>query len=156
MEGSYARMSPEFALVQALEHVPVLTGNISSMQPPKTARPPFAFYIPTADSESQDLDGPSGLQKFSAALHIVAATHRHLMSLCPLVKAAVQGMRGEVFSTPVIDSCDDLKGRVLIEDCEISQSSPDLYETEVGYYRRVYTVDLDYQTEEVYEEVISG
>ena len=33
----------------------------------------------------------------------------------------------------------------------MQQSSPDLYEAEVGYYRRMYTVRIDYQTEEVFE-----
>lgn len=149
-------MSPEFALVQAVEGVPVLAGRVSGLQPSKDAAPPFAFYVPTADEESRDLDGSTGLQRFAAALHIVAASHRHLMRLCALVKAAVQEMRGAVYETPAEDEGADLKGRVLIEDCEIAQSSPDLYENEVGYYRRVYTVSLDYQTEEVYEEVISG
>lgn len=151
-------MSPEFALVQALETVPVMVGKISAMQPKKDAAPPFAFYIPTADNEEQLLDGLSGLQSFSATLNLVAASHRHLQLISALCKRAVLEMRGSIYRTPPEDEAAGLKGAVLIEYSEMEQSSPDLYEAEVGLYRRMYTVRLDYQTEEANEdeEVISG
>ena len=37
--------------------------------------------------------------------------------------------------------------RMFIEHVRMVQASPDLYETEVGWYRRIYDVDFDYQTE---------
>ena len=149
-------MSPEFALVAALETVPVLQGKISAMQPKKDAQPPFAFYIPSADSEEQALDNPSGLQSFQAALHLVAGSHRHLQLISALSKQAVLDMRGYVYRTPAEDEAAGLKGSVLIENSETEQSSPDLYENEVGLYRRIYTVRLDFQTVEVYDEEVSG
>lgn len=158
MAGSAARMSPEFALVAALETVPELRNGINPMQPKKDRQPPFAFYSPTADTEEQLLDGPSELQSFSATLHLVAASYRRLLLICSLVKQAVLEMRGTIYRTPAEDEAVGLKGAVLIEYTEMDQSSPDLYEAEVGLYRRMYTVRLDYQTEEVNEdeEVISG
>lgn len=158
MAESAARMSPEFALAAAVETIPVLRGRVTSMQPRKDAAAPFAFYIPTADSEESALDGPAGLQHFSATLHIVAATFRHLQLLAAKVKQAVTDMRGEIYRTPAEDEAVGLKGSVLVECTEIEQSSPDLYEANVGYYRRMYAIRLDYQTIDVYEdeEVISG
>ncbi len=151
-------MSPEFALAAAMEAAPSLAGKVSAMQPKKDAAPPFAFYVPTEDREEETLDGPSGLQRFSASLHIVAAGHRSLQLVAAQVKQAVTGMRGRVYRTPAEDEAAGLKGAVLIEYAELAQSSPDLYEAEVGLYRRMYHVRLDYQTEEINddEEVVSA
>lgn len=145
-------MSPEFALVQALETVPVLKDKVNALQPPKSAKASFCFYIPTSDTEQQDLDGPTGLQSWSGTVHLVAGGARTLQLLCAKAKKALHDMRGTVFATPEEDQDEGQKGRVLIEYVEIEQSSPDLFEAEVGLYRRVYTVRLDYQTEEIYEE----
>ena len=38
----------------------------------------------------------------------------------------------------------------------MEQSSPDLYDTDPRLFRRVYTVRIDYQTEEVYDEEGTG
>ena len=152
MEGSYTQMSPEFALVQALETVPVLKDKVNALQPPKSAKAPFCFYIPTSDTEQQDLDGVTGLQSWSGTVHLVSNGERALQLLCAKAKKALHDMRGTVFATPEEDQDEGQKGRVLIEYMEIEQSSPDLFEVEVGLYRRVYTVRLDYQTEEIMEE----
>jgi hypothetical protein len=149
-------MSPEFALVQALETVPVLRDKVNALQPPKGKRAPFAYYIPTADEEKQALDGTTGLQSWSGTVHLVSNGARALQLLCSMVKSALYLMRGCVYETPEDDQEDGTKGRVLIEYAEAEQSSPDLYESEVGLYRRVYTVRLDFQTEEIFEEELSG
>lgn len=143
------RLSPEFALVAALEGAPLLTGRVSALQPKKDIRPPFAFYISTADDEDQALDGGTGLQSYGAQLHLVGASMRELLKLSGQAKGAVRGMRGLTYSTPENGGDGWPRGTVLIERATITQVSPDLYESEVGYYRRVYSVRLDYQTEEV-------
>ena len=155
------RMSPEFALVEALRTVPVLADpnggepKVAALQPKKDWRAPFVFYIPTEDSEERDLDGPCGLQHFAATLHCVGGTHRGMQLLCQRCKKALREMRGAVYRTPA-DEDEDPRGAVLIEDLAVEQSSPDLYEAEVGLYRRIYTVRIHYQTEETYEEVPSA
>ena len=158
MPGNEIRMTPEFALVAALEMVPALRGKVSAMQPKKDVKPPFTFYVPMADRESECLDGSSGLQSFEATVHLVAASHRGLQLISAQSKAKVHGMRSVVYRTPAEDEAEGLKGAVLIENTTMVQSSPDLYESEVGFYRRVYTVSIDYQTENVIEdeEVFSG
>ena len=156
-ELSYDRMSPEFALVQALGTVPVIADpaggdpKVGALQPKKDWKAPYVFYIPSEDSEEETLDGSTGLQSFAATLHCVAGTHRGLQLLCQRCKKALKDMRGAVYSTPEHDQDEGPKGTVLIEDVTLEQSSPDLLEVEVGYYRRMYTVRLDYQTEEVRE-----
>lgn len=157
-EISYDRMSPEFALVQALGSVPVIADpaggepKVGALQPKKDWKAPYLFYIPEVDDEEEALDGSTGLQRFAATLHCVAGTHRGLQLLCQRCKRALKVMRGTVYSTPEHDQEAGLKGTVLIEDVTLVQSSPDLREMEVGLYRRMYTVRLDYQTEEVFTE----
>jgi hypothetical protein len=152
MEGEIDRMSPEFALVTTLESVPILVNKVSALQPKKDVRPPFAFYISDADDEDRALDGDTGLQRWTGTLHLVGGTLRGLQLLCARTKKVVRDMRGGVFSTPPDDADTGPRGRVLIEDAVLTQSSPDLYESSVGYYRRMYTVRLDFQTEEVFDD----
>ena len=156
---SIDRLSPEFALVEALRSVPVLLDDsgdpkVAAMQPKKGWKPPFAFYVPTVDSEDEALDGPTGLQHFAAQLHFVGGTHRGMQLLCLRAKKALTAMQGAVYSTDPADG--EPGGSILAESVNLQQVSADLHETEVSYYRRVYTVQIDYQTEEVHEEVPSA
>ena len=160
MDERQLRLSPEFALVEALRTVPVLQDadggvKVAALQPKKGWKPPFAFYIPTGDSEEQTLGGPSGLQSFTATLHFVGGTHKGMQQLCQRAKRALLAMQGSVYATDPSDP-ELLQGSILIEFVDLQQSSPDLYEAEVSYYRRMYSLRIHYQTEEVYEEVISG
>lgn len=139
------QLSPEFALVAALEAVPALKCKTNALQPKKGVRPPFAFYVSDTDDEEQALDGGTGLKRYTATLHLVGETYLSLQTLCARTKVAIRAMRGATYETPE----DAPSARILVEDTGMSQSSPDLFEAEVGYYRRMYTVRLDYQTEEV-------
>ena len=144
------RLSPEFALVLVLETVPGLQDKTNALQPKKGCKPPFAFYVSSTDDEDQALDGGTGLQRYTATLHLVAGSFRGLQVLCAFVKAAIRAMRGVTYSTPQNEPDDVPRGSILVEDANLTQSSPDLYEAEVGYYRRMYNVRIDYQTEEVF------
>lgn len=144
------KLSPEFALEATLQSVPVLQGKVSVLQPKKDVRPPFAFYSPDSDSEERTLTEDTGLQSWSGTLHLVSTTFRGLQLLCARTKLAIREMRGEIFATPRDDTDPGPKGKILIEDAEATQVSPDLFENEVGYFRRMYSVRLDYQTEEVF------
>ncbi len=144
------QISPEFALVQALETVPGLQDKTNALQPKKGVKPPFAFYVSSTDDEEQALDGGTGLMRYTATVHLVSGSFRGLQLLCAWARSAVLAMRGSTYSTPADEPDDVLRGRILVEDTEMQQSSPDLYEAEVGYYRRMYNVRIDYQTEEVF------
>lgn len=149
------RLSPEFALTAAMRTVSVLLDpaggevKFSALQPKKDWKPPFAFYIPSDDDEERDLSGPSGLQRFTAQIHFVGGTHRGMQLLCQRGKKAVRDMTGERYGT---DGEDWPRGRIFVEDARAAQSSPDLYDVGAGLYRRIYTVQIDYQTEEVEDD----
>ena len=89
--------------------------------------------------------------RYTATLHLVESSFRGLQLLCAWARSAVLAMRGATYSTPADEPDSVLRGRILVEDTGMQQSSPDLYEAEVGYYRRMYNVRIDYQTEEVFE-----
>ena len=144
------QISPEFALVQALETVPGLQDKTNALQPKKGVKPPFAFYVSSTDDEEQALDGGTGLMRYTATVHLVSGSFRGLQLLCAWARSAVLAMQGATYSTLADESDDVLRGRILVEDTGMQQSSPDLYEAEVGYYRRMYNVRIDYQTEEVF------
>lgn len=152
--GNYSRMSPEFALTAALETVEALTGKVWPMQPKPDARPAFAWYIPTGDEEERDLAGPCGLQEWTGQLHLVTSRQQRLSLLCRQVQEALYSLQGTEAETPETGNGveEGPQGRILIEEVRIEQASPDLYETEVGYYRRVYNVWIDYQTEEIFDD----
>ena len=145
-------LSPEFALVQALETVPGLQNKTNALQPKKGVKPPFAFYASDTDDEEQALDGGTGLLRYTATLHLVESSFRGLQLLCAWARAAILAMRGGTYSTPENEPDDVPRGSILVEDASLTQSSPDLYEAEVGYYRRMYSVRIDYQTEEVFTD----
>lgn len=147
MEG--ISLSPEFALVAALETVPGLLGKTNALQPKKGIKPPFAFYVSDTDDEEQALDGGTGLMRYTATVHLVSGSFRGLQLLCAWARSAVLAMRRGTYSTPENDDGAP-RGRILVEDAGMTQSSPDLYEAEVGYYRRMYAIRIDYQIEEVY------
>lgn len=144
-----AGLSPEFALVQVLETVPGLQNKTNALQPKMGVKPPFAFYVSDTDDEDQALDGGTGLMRYTGTLHLVESSFRGLQLLCAWARAAILAMKRGTYSTPESDDGAP-RGRILVEDAGMTQSSPDLYEAEVGYYRRMYTIRIDYQIEEAF------
>ena len=151
------RLTPDFVMVTELETLPGLKEKIYPLQPLKNAAPPFCFYIQDTDNEDEALDGETGLQHTGYKLHVVAEEYRMLSILGSQAKAALNRLQGQwwtrsdagvVGQIRVGDATPATPGvRMFIEHVRMMQSSPDLYETEVGWYRRIYDVDFDYQTE---------
>lgn len=151
------RLTPDFVMVTALEEIQGLEDKIYPLQPLKNAAPPFGFYIQDTDNEDEALDGETGLQHTGYKLHMVADEYRKLSLLGSEAKYALSHLQGQswirsdagvVGQVRVGDATPGTPGmRMYIERVRVVQASPDLYETEVGWYRRIYDVDFDYQTE---------
>ena len=151
------RLTPDFFMVRTLEGIQDLAEQIWPGQPRKNAKPPFAFYIQTDDGEDDALDRLTGLQHTGYQLHVVAADYRKLPILGGKIKAALTALVGQVCpraDTAVCDIavCDVSEigtdgDALLFEDVSDRQMSPDLYEEDVLLFRRIYQVDIDYQTE---------
>ena len=148
------RLTPERVFVYELEKLDFLSGpsgaQVYALGPAKNAAPPFTFYIRRSCEEEQALDGGTGLQQASFVLHLVTARYEDLSVLGDQIRRAILRLRGHRFmlieTAPVPHEGD--ADAIFIEDVTIQENSPDLLETEVGLYRRIYDVDIHYQTEE--------
>ena len=129
-------MTLEQPIKAAIETVDGLYGKFYPMEGLKQATAPFAFYRQTAEEEEDTLAGPSGLMEVSFEIHFVARTYSELIRLCSAGRAALQSLQGTTH--------EDL----LIERITIRQASPDLKESEVKFYRRMYVLTINYQREE--------
>lgn len=126
-------MTPELAVKAALERLDGLSDNVFPAEALKNAVPPFVFYLLDEDSEKEALDGPTGLCSAALEVHCVARNYGELVALTSAVRTALRGMQGQAFDG------------MLIERAVIRQRSPDIKETEVNLYRRMFVLQLDYQ-----------
>lgn len=134
-------LTPDYVLVGELETIQALGEKIYPLQPKKNAVPPFCFFIQDTENEEEALDGQTGLQHAGFKLHVVTEEYIPLGSLCEQIKAVLLALQGRLWTREADGA------QLLIERVRVVKTSPDLYETEVGWYRRIYDVDFDYQTE---------
>lgn len=117
----------------AMNSVAALSGKIYHAEALKNATPPFAFWLQDSEETEQALDGYTELDSAGFEVHLVA---RKLESLDPIaagVKAAVIALQGTT------------AGGYRYERINIRQTSPVINEKEVGLYRKVYYIAVDYQ-----------
>lgn len=126
-------MTPEQAILTALEPIAEISGKVYPLGGLKNAAAPFVFYLRLTEEEDEALDGLTGLQSGTFEINCVAQTYAQLIALAGSVRPALQGMQGKTY------------GGLLIERATIRQTSPDLKEREVNLYRRMYLLQLNYQ-----------
>lgn len=129
-------MTPEQAILAALEPIAGLAGKVYPLEGLKNATAPFVFYLRQAEDEEESLDGPTGLLSATFEVNCVAATYAGLTSLARAVRSVLQALQGTAH------------GGLLIERATVRQASPDLREREVNLYRRMYVLQINYQEEE--------
>lgn len=129
-------MTPEQAILTALEPIDGLQGKVYPAEALKNAVAPFVFYLQHSDDEEETLEGPTGLMSATFEINCVAQSYATLIWLVGAVRPALQLMQGNTY------------GDLLIERASVRQTSPDLKEKEVGLYRRMLSLELRYQKEE--------
>lgn len=144
-------------MVRTLEGIQELREQIWPGEPKKNARPPFVFYLQTDDSEDAALDQLTGLQHAGYQLHVVAGDYYSLAIIGGKIKAAIKILvgyswvrsDGAVCDLAIVDNAvaDTDSDGIFFEDVIIQQVSPDLFDNDVCLFRRVYQLDIDYQTE---------
>ena len=155
-EGS-PQITPDFVMVRTLEGIQDLRDQIWPGEPKKNARPPFVFYLQTDDSEDAALDQLTGLRHTGYRLHVVAGDYRGLALIGGKIKAAIKDLVGRAWvrsdgavcgeAIANISENDTDSDKIFFEDVTIQQVSPDLFDNDVCLFRRVYQLDIDYQTE---------
>lgn len=129
-------MTPEQAILTALETIEGLRGKVYPAEALKNATAPFVFYLQHADDEEEALDGPTGLMSATFEINCAAQSYASLIWLTGVVRPALQSMQGKTYDG------------LLIERASVRQASPDLKETEVKLYRRMLRLELRYQKED--------
>lgn len=129
-------MTPEEAIVAVLEPISGLRGKVYPAEAIKNVPAPFVFYLQHSEDEEETLDGPAGLLSADFEINCVAQTYAGLTGLAAAVRPALQAMQGVTY------------GDLLVERATVRQASPDLKETEVNLFRRMYTLAIHYQKEE--------
>ena len=120
-------------IIQAIETVTGLSGKVYHAEALKNASPPFAFWEQTSEETEQALDGYTCLERAGFNIHLCA---RRLDTLSPMaagIKAALIALQGTA-----VDG-------FLYERVDIRQISPEIVEKEVGLFRKVYQITVDYQ-----------
>lgn len=126
-------MTPEKAILAALEQIEGLSGRVYPLEGLKNAAAPFVFYFRQTEDEEDALDGPTGLLTATFEINCVAQTYARLVALCGVVRPALQKLQGYAHDG------------LLIERAHTQQASPDLKEREVNLYRRMYILQINYQ-----------
>lgn len=157
MAESSPQLTPDFVMVRTLEGIQDLREQIWPGEPKKNARPPFVFYLQTDDNEDAALDQLTGLQHAGYQLHVVAGDYYSLAIIGGKIKAAIKNLvgyswvrsDGAVCGEAIVNISENGtdSDRILFEDVTIQQVSPDLFDNDVCLFRRVYQLDIDYQTE---------
>lgn len=98
----------------------------------KNASAPFVFWIQQREETETDLNGVTELHSDAFDFHCVAGSLSALESLSANVKAAVLSLQGTAV------------GGYLFQRVAISMISPEIHEKEVGLYRKVYSVTINY------------
>lgn len=129
-------MTPDEAIKAALEAIEGLSGKVYPLEGLKNASAPFVFYLQQLEDEEEVLEGHTGLLSASFEINCVAKTYAGLVALAGAVRTALQALQGAAYDG------------LLIERAAVRQASPDLKETEVNLYRRMYVLTVNYQNEE--------
>ena len=130
-------MTPEEVIKAVLEPIAGLQEKVFPAEAIKNVPAPFVVYLQHSEDEEETLDGPTGLISADFEINCVAQNYAGLTRLVGAVRTALQSMQGVTY--------EDL----LIERASVRQASPDLKEKEVNLYRRMLSLAIHYQKEEL-------
>lgn len=128
-------MTPEEVIVAALEGMEPPIDGVFPAEALKGAGQRFIFYRRLSADEEETLEGGSGLREANFEVNCVAPAYAELHRIASRADRLLQTVQGKTFDG------------LLVERVKVRQASPDLKEKEVGLYRRVLTLQMNYQEE---------
>ena len=133
-------VTPEKLICTVLEQLAELQGKVYPSGALQNAEAPFSFYEQLTEEEEETLEGYTGLRFNRYRIHVVAGNYDALTRLSRKVRMRLQRLQGATMTPPAEDAVP-----LLLEQVTVKQSSPDLWERDVGLYRRVYELELHWQ-----------
>lgn len=121
-------------IITQLRTITGLTNKVYHAEALKNAEAPFVFWLQTAESIEQALDGYTSLESAGFEVHVVAKKLASLDTMSAAVRAAIIAFQGTT------------SGGYIYERVNIRMASPEIHEKEVSLYRKVFRFDIDYQT----------
>ncbi len=126
----------EKTLVAVLSDINGLHDRISPVIELCDIKPPLVVYEETTETETQALDGATGLFTAKYVIHAFGASYKAVRILGERVRSKLR-------------SLDGLSGEgLLIENINIELAAQDRYSSKSVLYRRAYSVTINYQIKE--------
>ena len=130
MEQKVNAFSP---IMDALTEIQAIAGRIYHAEALKNASAPFVFWKQDSEETEQALSGYTDLETAGYEIHMVARKLEQLDPIARAVRAALIALQGTE------------KDGILYEQVTIRQTSPEINEKEVGLFRKVYYITVNYQ-----------
>lgn len=126
----------EESMVAALEALEGLSDRVCPIVDIKKSTGPLIVYEQQTESDTQELDGDSGLLTAVFQIHVMHNTFRLMRLLAEVTKTALKSLRGKN------------DGPLHIEAVTVELATPDILETKVQLFRRTYNATFHYQIKE--------
>lgn len=121
------------AFLDALDVVKSQIGPTYHAEALKAASAPFVFWLQDGEDCARDLSGNTELWENSYEFHCVAKNLDTLNRQSRKLRSVIEGIQGTTVNG------------IIYESVDVSMASPVLREVEVGLYRKVYAVKVNYQ-----------
>ena len=114
----------EQIVVSAVSTVPALSGKVFPLNAKEGVPPPFCVYVSSGATENDSLGGWIGSYEAAIEINILDKTYAGMKGLSESVVAALKAIK---------------EATVYIEE-----NQPELYEHEIGAYRKIINLQLQY------------
>lgn len=126
----------EETMVAALEALEGMDGRVCPVIDIQKSTGPLVVYDQQTETQTQGLEGDSGLMTAGFQIHVLHGTFRAMRLLAETVKTALKSLRGKT------------EGPLRIEAVTVELATPDILESKVQLYRRTYNTTFFYQIKE--------
>lgn len=114
----------ETVVKNAIERVPALSGCVYPLNAPENGKPPFCVYVSHGSTETDSLGGWIGSFDSEMEINVIHQSYKGMKNL----------------SAAVVD---ELK-KISDASMTISEESPEIYEHEIGAYRKIINIRMMY------------
>lgn len=115
----------ESAIVAKLNTIALLAGKVYPLNAKEGVALPYCVYVVTADEEADSLGGWIGNYDKEIEINVIAGSYSAMKSISPSVVAALKELNAATY------------GGVTFQAVYIDSNQPEIYETEIGGYRKI-------------------